>query len=211
MAKQFELETIDGERMCEVGDVAGKQLIALVAPGDIALKILPKEEASSFRVGVAGGLATGASSKSDLKQAALDAAPNVRAVVIRDRDNELPILAPSLHSERDGKFTTSRWPLAGGRLEMVVGTKLPMITTGDRLILLLPFLMWLVASLLTWVVVTRLLIRPFRICSERCVRYEPGEREFDLPSKLGPGDRNSGSCATPSPGRSPGWKSPSAR
>jgi two-component sensor histidine kinase len=69
---------------------------------------------------------------------------------------------------------------------MVVGTKIPKITTGDRLLLLLPFLMWLVAALLTWLLVTRLLIRPLRHLQRAVVRYEPGESEFVLPSKMGP-------------------------
>ncbi len=80
----------------------------------------------------------------------------------------------------------SRWPLANNRLEMLVGTEIPMITTGDRLLLLLPFLMWIVAALLTWVLVTRLFIRPLRQLQRAVVRYEPGDADFVLPQKLGP-------------------------
>ena len=41
------------------------------------------------------------------------------------------------------------------------------------------------AALITWVLVTRLLIRPLRRLERAVVRYEPGE-SVDLPSKLGP-------------------------
>ncbi len=63
---------------------------------------------------------------------------------------------------------------------------MPVVTTGDRLMLLLPFLMWLVAALLTWFLVTRLLIRPLRQLQRAVVGYEPGDADFVLPRKLGP-------------------------
>ncbi|HET6941151.1 MAG TPA: sensor histidine kinase [Sphingomicrobium sp.] len=186
VAQQFELEDENGQRLCEVGKVPETGPLPLVAPGDIALRVLPDEDALGFRVGVAGGLATGALTKADMKRAALDAAPNVEALILRDSENELPILSQSALVDPDQRIARTRWPVAGGRLEVVVGTKLPMITTGDRLLLLLPFLMWIIAGLLTWVLVTRLLIRPLRALQRAVVRYEPGEPEFALPKRLGP-------------------------
>jgi two-component sensor histidine kinase len=67
-----------------------------------------------------------------------------------------------------------------------VGNAPQMITTLDRLVLLLPVLMWIAAALITWLVVSRLLVRPLRRL-ERAVRgYRPGQSELDLPRKLGP-------------------------
>jgi two-component system, sensor histidine kinase PdtaS len=186
VAQQFELEDATGQRICEVGNIPETGDLPLVAPGDIALKILPDEEALTFRVGVSGGMATGAFTKTELRRAARDAAPNIETLVLRDGANELPILTPEALRLGQEQLATTRWPMANGRLEMVVGTKIPMITTGDRLLLLLPFLMWLVAALLTWVVVNRLLIRPLRQLQSAVVRYEPGEGEFVLPRKMGP-------------------------
>jgi two-component sensor histidine kinase len=186
VARQFELEDANGQRICEVGNVPETTRLPLVAPGDIALRILPEEEALTFRVGVAGGMATGSFTKAELRQAAVDAAPNIETLALRDGMNELPILTPEALRLGREQLATSRWPMANGRLEMVVGTKIPMITTGDRLLLMLPFLMWIVAALLTWVVVNRLLIRPLRHLQRSVVQYEPGEGEFVLPRKLGP-------------------------
>lgn len=186
VAQQFELEGVDGRRICEVGNVPETSSLPLVAPGDIALKILPEEEALAFRVGVSGGMATGAFSKAELRRSALDAGPDVETLVLRDGRNELPIVTPTALRMGHETFETSRWPVADGRLEMVVGTRIPVITTGDRLLLLLPFLMWLIAALLTWVLVTRLLIRPLRQLQRAVVQYEPGEGEFILPRKMGP-------------------------
>ena len=184
VAQRFELEDENGQRLCEVGTVPETQALPLVAPGDIAVRILSGEEALAFRVGVAGGMATGTLSKADLRDAAVRAAPNVDGLILKDGNTEIPIVPTSNVSS--GKFSMTRWPIADGRLEMHVGTKIPEITTGDRLLLLLPFLMWLVAALLAWVLVNRLFIRPLRQLQRYVVSYEPGDPEFILPRTMGP-------------------------
>ena len=186
VAQQFELEDENGQRLCEVGTVPETVTLPLVAPGNIALRIQPDDETLAFRVGVAGGMATGAFTKAELRRAAVDAAPDVETLVLRDGRNELTILTPEALRLGREQLASSRWPMAGGRLEMVVGSKIPKITTGERLLLLLPFLMWLVAALLTWVLVSRLLIRPLRQLQRAVVQYEPGDGEFVLPTKAGP-------------------------
>jgi two-component sensor histidine kinase len=66
-----------------------------------------------------------------------------------------------------------------------VGTADRRITALDRLVLLLPLLMWIAAALVTWLLVSRLLVRPLKRL-ERAVRsYSPGGT-LDLPRKLGP-------------------------
>ena len=185
VAQQFELDDVNGRPLCEVGNIPETQSLPLVAPGDIALRIVPDEDVLTFRVGVAGGMATGVLDKADLRRAALDVAPDVEALSLRDKTSELPILTTSLGDDR-ARTAMSRWPLANNRLEMLVGTEIPRVTTGDRLLLLLPFLMWIVAALLTWVLVSRLFIRPLRQLQRAVVRYEPGDADFVLPQKLGP-------------------------
>ena len=67
--------------------------------------------------------------------------------------------------------------------------------------LLLPVLMWIAGALVTWLLVSRLLIRPLKRL-ERAVRnYRPGSDGLDLPRKLGR-RRKSSSFATPSLGPS---------
>ena len=61
------------------------------------------------------------------------------------------------------------------------GTSKQRITTLDRLVLLLPVVMWVAAALITWFLVSRLLIRPLKRL-ERAVRnYQPGQANLDLP------------------------------
>jgi two-component system, sensor histidine kinase PdtaS len=184
VAQRFELADESGRRLCEVGTVPETRQLPLVAPGDIALRILPGGETLAFRVGVARGMATGTLSKADLHQAAIGAAPNVDGLILGDGDDEMPIVPES--GAGSDQVSMTRWPIANGQLEMHVGTKIPQITTGDRLLLLLPFLMWLVAALLAWVLVTRLFIRPLRQLQRSVVLYEPGDPEFTLPRTMGP-------------------------
>jgi two-component sensor histidine kinase len=56
----------------------------------------------------------------------------------------------------------------------------------DRVVILLPVLMWVLAALITWLLVTRLLIRPLRRLQRGVSQYTPGEGELTLPHKLGP-------------------------
>ena len=186
VAQEFEIETVDGRPICEVGTVPDTRSLPLVAPGAIALRILPNEEELTFRVGVNGGMATGAISIDQLRGATREAASRVETLVIRQGPNELPIVTRSAMPTSEKRFTTTRWPVANGQVEMIVSTEVPVIATADRLLLLLPVLMWLIAGLLSWVLVTRLFIRPLKMLQRSVVEYEPGDAELLLPRKLGP-------------------------
>lgn len=186
VGRQFELENVNGEPVCEVGNVPDTRAMPLVAPGNIALRISPNDEALTFRVGVNGGMATGSLSDTELRGAVKDAGAQVQAMVLRDGPREIEIVSPAALRQSEERMQTTSFPIAGGRIVGVVGTTVPVITTGDRLVLLLPFLMWLIAALLTWVLVSRLLIRPLRRLQRAVVAYQPGDADFDLPRKLGP-------------------------
>ena len=72
----------------------------------------------------------------------------------------------------------------------------------DRLVLLLPVLMWVLAALITWLLVTRLLIRPLRRLQQAVSRYSPATSS-ELPRKLGPCARNPGAARRVRPGDRP--------
>jgi two-component sensor histidine kinase len=85
----------------------------------------------------------------------------------------------------DLRLRLTEWRIGNGVLLARIGAANRRITTYDRLVLLLPVLMWVLAALITWVLVSRLLIRPLKRL-ERAVRsYSPGGT-LDLPRKLGP-------------------------
>ena len=71
-------------------------------------------------------------------------------------------------------FAFTNWPLGNGDLKARVGTPRQPISTSTGLLLLLPVLMWIAAALITWLLVSRLLLRPLKRL-ERAVRdYRPG-------------------------------------
>ncbi len=46
--------------------------------------------------------------------------------------------------------------------------------------------MWVAATLISWLLVSRLLVRPLKRLERAVCRYQPGDAELDLPRKLGP-------------------------
>jgi two-component sensor histidine kinase len=78
------------------------------------------------------------------------------------------------------------WPIAGDSLVAQFGVVMERVTTLDRLVLLLPVLMWIAAALLTWLLVSRLLAWPLRRLERAVIAYRPGEANFHLPGRLGP-------------------------
>jgi two-component sensor histidine kinase len=156
----------------------------MVAPGDVRLRVASGGEALIFRVGVAGGTATGALSNNELRAAALERSGEIDSIVISDGNVQLPVIGSAAAQQRtDDSFSELR--LGNGDIRARIGARLPRITILDRLLLLLPLLMWVMAALVTWFLVTRLLIRPLRILERAVSRVAPGESAM-LPRKLGP-------------------------
>jgi two-component sensor histidine kinase len=87
----------------------------------------------------------------------------------------------------DMKIRFTEWPIGSGALFARVGAEDKRITPFDRIVLLLPVLMWIAAALLTWFLVSRLLIRPLKRLERAVISYAPGV-ELDLPRKLGPSE-----------------------
>ena len=184
VVQSFELETLDGKRLCAVGQVGETGDLPLVAPGNIHVRIAPGLDAVAIRVGTANGMATAAVPLSELRTAALDAPGEIQALVLHDSDRELRVLGPP--DVPNLNMRLSEWPIGSSALFARVGAADLRITPIERLLLLLPVLMWVAAALITWLLVSRLLIRPLKRL-ERAVRdYRPGSGALDLPRKLGP-------------------------
>ena len=186
VAQDFELENVDGTPVCEIGEVPGTAGLPFVAPGNIALRLAPEANALTFRVGVAGGMATGALTLDEIREATLEAAPDLKAVTLRDGQKDVKVVDTDTAPTEDQEMSTSAWPIGNGQLRVTIGNYVPRITTSERLMLLLPFLMWLVAAAISWALVSGLLIRPLRRLQRAVVEYQPGDPDFHLPNKLGP-------------------------
>jgi two-component sensor histidine kinase len=77
-------------------------------------------------------------------------------------------------------------PISNGNLTVRVGFPRQQITVLDRLLLLLPLLMWIAAAIITWLLVSRLLVRPLKRLERAVLDYRPAEGALELPRKLGP-------------------------
>lgn len=184
VSQSFELETANGLPICSVGAVSETGELPLAAPGDIKVKIAPNLNGVAIRVGVIDGMATDFVPIGELRNAAIEAPGDVGSVALHDGTRELRVLDPTAPA---GTQRFTEWPIGTGPLFAKIGAPDQRITTYDRLVLLLPVLMWVAAALLTWLLVSRLLIRPLKRLELAVIRYSPGSA-LDLPRKLGPSE-----------------------
>jgi len=182
ITRSFALRDGDGVLLCTTEGFVPREELPLVAPGDIRSWIDPGGQQVDIRVGVVGGMATASVAGEDLKTAALDATSGIRSLELADDKNALELIGPAA---RDGEQRFVALPIINGALTARIGFPVTRITTADKLVLLLPVLMWVLAALVAWVLVTRLLIRPLKQLQRAVSGYSPGE-ELQLPRKLGP-------------------------
>lgn len=182
ISQRFELEGADGKPLCSGADIGDTGSLPLVAPGDIRVSIAANGHGVAVRTGVMGGMATAVVSVQELRTAALEIG-GIQSMVLTDNGRQLKVVGPA--RVPDSRMELTEWPIAGGTLVARVGAPIQRITVADRLVLLLPVLMWVLAALVTWLLVTRLLIRPLRELQRAVGRYHPGG-ELTLPQKLGP-------------------------
>jgi two-component sensor histidine kinase len=185
VSQSFELESADGKAMCAVGDIGETGSLPLVAPGDIRVRVAPKSDAIAVRTGVVDGMATSIIPIGEIRNAATQASANIQALVLHDRARELRVVGPP--QVRDLRLALSEWPIGNGVVVARIGTRQERIATVDRMLLLLPVLMWIAAALITWMLVTRLLIRPLKRLQRAVISYQPAsDSSLDLPAKVGP-------------------------
>ena len=185
VAQNFEIETPDGKAVCSVGETADTGELPIIAPGDIRVRVAPDSRSIAIRAGVMGGMATTSIPLEDLHLAAQGTGEAVRSVVLHDDNRELPVLQEQTPEDR---VKVTDWPIGNGNFYVRVATKRQQITTTDRLVLLLPLLMWIDAAIITWSLVGRLLVRPLKQLQKSVLAYRPGEGPLELPRRLGPSE-----------------------
>jgi two-component system, sensor histidine kinase PdtaS len=184
VAQSFELETTDGSPICAIGEIGLTGTLPAAAPGTIAARIAPDENAVAVRVGVINGMATAVLPRDELLSAVRESGAPFGGMLLRDGQRELPLM--ELLDDDDRQMRVVEMPISNGDLVARVGVPRQHIATIDRLMLLLPLLMWILAAVLTWLLVTRVLIRPLRRLEHAVLAYRPGEGPRELPDKLGP-------------------------
>ena len=185
ISQVFELETQDGKPICKTGELGYTGTLPLAAPGVIRLRLAPGDQAVAVRVGVIGGMATALVPLDEIHDAIATDSNNLSSLVLQDGDREMPVLQNPV--DADTSLKVLRWPIGDGSMVSRVSVPAQRIATLDRLLLLLPVLMWVAAAFITWLLVSRLLIRPLRRLQSAVVSYQPGGGgDLDLPRRLGP-------------------------
>ena len=184
LAQNFELDSVEGMKICSVGTPIDTGRMPLVAPGDVKVEIAPDAHAVAIRMGVIGGMATGVVPIEEIKAAAREAGTTFDSLSISGQGTSEPLAIQAAPIGR--KLYYSEWPLGTRQVIARVGTRDSTLAVPERLLLLLPLLMWIAAALITWLLVTRLLIRPLRRLERAISDFQPGETELDLPDRLGP-------------------------
>jgi two-component system, sensor histidine kinase PdtaS len=185
ITRRFSLRGTSGELLCTYGDFAPKDATPLVAPGDIRTWLDPADREIDLRVGVVGGMVTASLPVPELRSAASEPGAMIKLMELRDGQTALPIIGddPALND-----MSVADWPISNGAITAHVGVAHQRITTADRLLLLLPLLMWIAAAIITWSLVSRLLVRPLRRLEGAVTAYQPGDGSDELPRKLGPSE-----------------------
>ena len=182
ISRDFALRSTMGDPLCTSGTFVDASAAPLVAPGDIRAWVDPAAHQIDIRIGVVGGMVTASVPMAELVAAARDSGAPISFLQLRGGDNALTVIG----SERAAGLSVSEWPIGNGNVIARVGIPRQRIRPIDRLLLLLPLLMWIAAALITWTLVSRLLIRPLRRLQRAVLAYRPGEHALELPRKLGP-------------------------
>jgi two-component sensor histidine kinase len=184
VATQFRIRDSSGKTICTVGQFRPERDDLLVAPGDIRMWVSP-QNLVSYRVGLAGGMATGVLTPEELRKAALDATDGLRGLTISDGANELSVITMPTPAA-DGRLAHERiYEVGDGQLHIRAETSVESTTLLDQIVMLLPVLMWVAATLLSWLLVRRLLLVPLASLQRAVSEYQPDGEGLVLPTKLG--------------------------
>jgi len=184
VARQFRIRDPDGRTVCSHGQYKPERDDLLVAPGDIKLWVSP-QQLLVYRVGLIGGNATGVLTRDELRQAADDATDGLKQLTITDGANEMPVITAPIGRELRSQARDRRYDLAGGQVQLRTVTAIERTTLLDLIVLLLPLLMWVAATLLSWMLVRRLLLAPLARLQRAVTEYQPDTGGLDLPNKFG--------------------------
>ena len=184
VARQFRIRDPDGRTVCSHGQYKPERDDLLVAPGDIKLWVSP-QQLLVYRVGLIGGNATGVLTRDELRQAADDATDGLKQLTVTDGANEMPVITAPIGRELRSQARDRRYDLAGGQVQLRTVTAIERTTLLDLIVLLLPLLMWVAATLLSWMLVRRLLLAPLARLQRAVTEYQPDSGGLDLPNKFG--------------------------
>ena len=184
ISRNFAIETLNGKEHCSTDGFREPGSGRVPPSGGIAMWLSPNARALFVRVAVTNGLATDIIPFSEIAAAAREINPAIRLLELDDGINVASVIGNSIASG-DHRRNALR-NIAAGQLSVRVSTPANRLTLSEGLALLLPMAMWVMAALIGWLVMTRLLIRPLRRMERAVSTYDPRAGPFALPRQLGP-------------------------
>ena len=184
VSRNFSIELADGSEHCVTPNFLPPSGARFAKPGGIALWLDPGGNALFVRVGLIGGMATDRLPFSELASAARDVAPDVLSLQLDDGVSEAAVIGRPGGAPRRVRASTHH--MAGGQLSIRVSVPTDRLSVGDWLLLLLPLTMWVIAAVVSWLLVSRLLILPLRRLERAVATYDPAAGGFVLPRGIGP-------------------------
>ena len=175
VARQFEIEDISGKPLCSVGDFSDLAQPPRTRPGVIGLWIAEDERSVLLRTGVDSGSATARLTVAELRGALDSEGGGFTAASLDDGRKRILLLGSGAALTSDDSSYRRRMALGGGRLDALLVSPMQKITDLERLLILLPVLMWAVAAIVTWWLVHRLLISPLRKLQRSVGSFEAGD------------------------------------
>jgi two-component sensor histidine kinase len=130
-------------------------------------------------------MATGVLTPAELRQAALEATEGLYGVAVSDGTNSLQIVDVAVPAESGYQPRDRTYSISGGQLQVRAVTAIEGTTLVDQLLMLLPLLMWAAAALLSWLLVSRLLLKPLARLQRAVVSYQPDGGGLELPNSYG--------------------------
>jgi two-component sensor histidine kinase len=143
------------------------------------------EKVVLYRVGLGGGMATGVLTPSELRKAALDATGGLKRLTVSDGTNELPVIDGQAATGLGQKAHDRSFAIGDGELRIQTVTAVEKTPLLDQIVMLLPVLMWVAATLLSWLLVRRLFLVPLASLQRAVSEYQPDGEGLNLPTKLG--------------------------
>lgn len=186
--QRFTLRDPVGTLLCAEGDFQQQKPSLLVRPGQVRTWVGANGSSLYFRVGVNGGIATGALTRAELSDAVRATGISPLSVVLSDGVTAMALANPPASRRPEGlqaEIVRVAYPITAGQLTIETAISMERVASIDRLIILLPVLMWIAAALMSWWLVNRFLIQPLRRMQRAVTAYEPGSGTLELPAKLG--------------------------
>ena len=190
VARTFALQDPGGQLLCTAGPIQPQEERLLVPPGQVRLWISPTGNVLYYRVGVPGGIGTGALSREELRDAALVSSNTLRQLTLSDGRTSMALIdeaaaVQAATGDPNVQLVERHWMIGGGQLSASSTAEVARIGATERGVIFLPLLMWIVATLLSWLLVGSFLIRPLRRMQRAIGSYQPGSGELELPERLG--------------------------